>query len=289
MKKLLTLLALYAAATMTSAPALADEAPSSEQGVFVVSLTLGESANRAADQEVLAGHIAYLNALFDQGVLYLAGPFADTYHEGQAIILADSAEDATALISADPSVKAGLMTVNSVHPWWTAFSLPDNRRLTAEQFAAMAAEAPKAEAAAASSGEAAAAAEAEAAASESGGMEMAPGAINWIEIPSSNPTASQAFYSKVFGWEVSTEADMHFYTAPGGVGGLFSPESKPAAPHSGPVFYVNCEGAKAKLEEVVAAGGQAVTEVMTLPNNWGFIAIITDPEGNQVGIWSATE
>lgn len=296
MKTLFSLLACCAAVMALGAPVRAEEPSAGQPGVFVVTLKLGDSGDMAADAKVLEGHIAYLNQLYDQGVLFLAGPFADSYHEGQSVILASSAEEARALAGGDPSVQAGLMTIEAVHPWWTAFSLPDKRRFSVEDFKAMMASAPAegapAETAAAAGSETAATTSAAepAASEESAGMGQTPGAISWIEIPSANPEASQAFYSKVFGWEVSSQDNMHFYTTPdSAIGGLFNPEMKIAASNSGPQFYINCKGLKAKLEEVKAAGGKVVTEPMQLPNEWGFIARIADPEGNEVGLWSATE
>jgi uncharacterized protein len=127
------------------------------------------------------------------------------------------------------------------------------------------------------------------AAHEDDQMSMEPGAINWIEIPSSNPEASQAFYSKLFDWKTSSEEGMFFYQTAGEIGGRFSSESKPAASNSGPVFYINCASVKAKLEEINAAGGKTLIEAMVLPQGWGVIGVFSDPEGNSVGLWSATE
>ena len=60
-------------------------------------------------------HGKYLLGLYERGVMKSAGPFDDD--TGAAIVLeaADAAE-ATALIEADPAVKARIFT-HEIHPW----------------------------------------------------------------------------------------------------------------------------------------------------------------------------
>jgi uncharacterized protein YciI len=101
-----------------------------------------------AEGASLLAHVTYLNSLYDQGVLYLAGPFMDESSEGLCILSADSLEAARGLLEADPSVQAGLMEIIGVHPLWDAFNAPEERRFTVEQFQAMTQEPQDADAAA---------------------------------------------------------------------------------------------------------------------------------------------
>jgi uncharacterized protein YciI len=139
----LTLLLAAAVWGLTSLPARADEAPMAEAEagpqMFVAVLRLDHHGPPGSPEEgeALVSHIAYLNELFDQGVLMLAGPYMDESGEGICVIEAASEEEAVAVVSADPTVKAGLMTVVAVHPFWAAFNSATGERFTVEDMMQM--------------------------------------------------------------------------------------------------------------------------------------------------------
>jgi len=278
-----------AAETQTAA-----SAAGSEPGYYVVSLRVATDPGQdEAAGKALMGHIAHLGELYAQGVLFMAGPYDEVGHEGISIVTASSPAEARGYFESDPSVQAGLMQITGVHSWWAAFSRPDNRIFTVEQFTEMMSAQGSGKAAAAAghtpqTAQSAGATEAGAATSD-GAMAMAPGSIDFIEIPSSNPAASQSFYSSLFGWTADNQEGFAFFTASDGMMGMFTPEAKPAAPQTGPVFYINCESVKAQLAAIEAAGGKTVLPPMALPQNWGFVAVFSDPEGNAVGLWSSGE
>lgn len=280
-----------AAETQAAAPA------QQEAGYFVVSLAMvQEPTQDQAGMEALMGHIGHLTALYDQGVLFMAGPFDEGGHEGLSIVKAHSEDEAKSFFSSDPCVASGMMQITAVHPWWAAYSRPDNQRFSPEMMAAMmsgedpgAAAQPATDTAAAAAGDSGAAASASSSQEGGGMMPMTPGGVNFIQIPASDPAASQAFYTKVFGWDCMVEDGTAFFTAPGGMMGEFTTELKPAAAHTGATFFINCESVAAKVGEITAAGGMVFVQPMALPNGWGHIAIFGDVAGNAVGIWSAGE
>ncbi|MCH7471846.1 VOC family protein [bacterium] len=113
------------------------------------------------------------------------------------------------------------------------------------------------------------------------------GSISFIEIPAPDMEAAAAFYSNVFGWEITTEeeAGMTFFIDTEGQMGGFSQES-PVAAEGGVIIYLAVESIEGALAKVAEAGGATILEKMMLPEDWGAIAIFADPNGNAVGLWS---
>lgn len=66
----------------------------------------------------MAGHLAHLDSLYDAGIIRLVGPFGDE-RALRGFALLDVADSATAMahMSVDPSVKAGIFSLDS-RPWW---------------------------------------------------------------------------------------------------------------------------------------------------------------------------
>jgi uncharacterized protein YciI len=70
---------------------------------------------KPARQQPPKEHGKYLLDLFERGTMKFAGPFDDD--TGAAIVLeAATPSDATALVAADPAVKAHIFTAE-IHPW----------------------------------------------------------------------------------------------------------------------------------------------------------------------------
>jgi hypothetical protein len=75
------------------------------------------------DQPGIKAHPRYLQDLLAQGRLVMGGPFLDSSNGGMSILDATSLEEARIIAQGDPTVKAGLLTVE-VRPWLAAFSRP---------------------------------------------------------------------------------------------------------------------------------------------------------------------
>lgn len=106
-----------------------------------------------------------------------------------------------------------------------------------------------------------------------------------IEIPTTDPKKSSAFYEKLFGWKMDTGmADYIQFSTPDNEGGGFTTTSKPVT--DGVILYIMVEDIDKKLSEIEAHGGHTVKPKTGISEEFGFYALFTDPCGNIMGIWS---
>lgn len=122
-------------------------------------------------------------------------------------------------------------------------------------------------------------------------------AVNWFEIPTIDFERAVAFYESIFETKLQrmeiaagTLTPMPMAVFPssgaGATGALvYIPEHKPAA--AGPLLYLN---ANPNLDVVLArvedAGGKLLMGKTQLPNNFGYMAIFFDTEGNHMALHS---
>jgi uncharacterized protein len=119
-------------------------------------------------------------------------------------------------------------------------------------------------------------------------------ALSWFEIPSLDLDKSQAFYEAVLGCTMRREAMgpsegavFPYDNDNQGVGGaLLCGPTAPTRAKGGVLVYLDC--APSKLDDVLArvraAGGGIAAPRQALPPGMGFIAQMTDPDGNTVGL-----
>jgi predicted enzyme related to lactoylglutathione lyase len=110
-----------------------------------------------------------------------------------------------------------------------------------------------------------------------------PSPVVHVEIRSSDPDASRAFYGEVFGWTFP-EGGMPGYTyvetgvegaVPGGIGPLQGGEPTVT-------FFVGVPDVDATLEAVTARGGRVVQPATDVPGvRFGLFA---DPLGQVIGV-----
>lgn len=117
--------------------------------------------------------------------------------------------------------------------------------------------------------------------------------VVWFDVPTNDFDRAVKFYSDILGAPVRVQeyegTKLGFFPMEGeGTGGDIVPpgqEHKPSA--DGTRIYLNAEG---KLDQVLGrvekAGGTIVTPPFQIPD--GKIAVITDTEGNRVGLHSST-
>jgi uncharacterized protein YciI len=125
---LLRTMGILSAAVLLSLPAQAAEqaAPAMPPKMTQVWLTvLLRGAAWTAEQTPEAQrlqqqHVAYLDELARAGHSLAMGPFTDGgFVEGLVVLSAGSLEEATALMEADPAMKAQRVAIE-IHPWWVA-------------------------------------------------------------------------------------------------------------------------------------------------------------------------
>lgn len=122
-------------------------------------------------------------------------------------------------------------------------------------------------------------------------------ALNWFEIPVSDFDRAKKFYETIFDYQMPemimgpNRMGFFLYDQPGGkVGGaiVYNPDFyTPAA--NGTLAYLNCQpDLQVNLNRVEAAGGKIHQAKMEIApgQNLGFIAIISDSEGNRVALHS---
>ena len=117
-----------------------------------------------------------------------------------------------------------------------------------------------------------------------------------FEIPADNIEELSKFYSSLFNWKIihSPAEGMDYYVIhtvptdekgmlqrPGVNGGMFprAPEQKGI----NPVNYITVENIDDHIEKVTELGGKILMPKQKVPTV-GYIALATDPEGNQFGL-----
>jgi predicted enzyme related to lactoylglutathione lyase len=117
------------------------------------------------------------------------------------------------------------------------------------------------------------------------------GVPSWVDLGSSDPAKTRAFYGELFGWncpEGPPEAGGYAVCDIGGktVAGI-GPQMNPDFP---PVWmtYVNVDSADTTAAKVTKAGGAVLAEPMDVMDA-GRMAIVADPLGAVIGLWQPNE
>jgi predicted enzyme related to lactoylglutathione lyase len=111
-----------------------------------------------------------------------------------------------------------------------------------------------------------------------------PGGVSYLAIPARDVARSAAFYQAVFGWELRGDPDApSFSDGTGHVIGHWRTDLEPAG-ESGVRPYVYVQDLAAALQRAQAGGADVIAE----PHAMGslLIAVIRDPAGNAIGVWT---
>ena len=108
-----------------------------------------------------------------------------------------------------------------------------------------------------------------------------------IEIPSRDFDKAKKFYGELFGWEFNLMGDMDYMTfkPPDGPGGGFD-KSREVSPQSGIALYVEVESIETIIEKARGLGGKCVKDKTQITPEYGYYAVLTDLENNQVCLWA---
>ncbi len=114
------------------------------------------------------------------------------------------------------------------------------------------------------------------------------GAPIWIDVMTSNPAATQAFYGSLFDWlavdpgpEYGGYVNFHLDGEP--VAGFMPKSPEMEIPDVWSV-YLATDDAKATVDAAAAHGGQVIVPAMDV-HELGTMAVVTDPGGAAVGMW----
>lgn len=120
--------------------------------------------------------------------------------------------------------------------------------------------------------------------------DVKPGHIAWFDITTTSLPKSQEFYGKLFGWQFRQVPGKHqaVIVASGtGIGTLRWANGQ-ITPFSG-VVYVQVADLRASLKKAKELGGTLLPEFpFNLPNGAGAIAMVVDPVGHPIGLYSKT-
>lgn len=120
-------------------------------------------------------------------------------------------------------------------------------------------------------------------------------AISWFEIPATDLSRAQKFYETIFGITMiamdfpNLKMRMFPLEDPMGVGGALCDSGgfhKPSATE-GPLIYLNANpDVQQVLDKVEGAGGSILVHKTQISPEYGYMAVITDTEGNRIALHS---
>ncbi len=118
--------------------------------------------------------------------------------------------------------------------------------------------------------------------------------VGWVEIPVSNMERAIAFYKAVFGFEIDRNMlgalDMGWFPFVHdgiGAGGslVYAPEHYVPSEHGVLVYFTAPSGdMDIELKKAESAGGKVVVPKKLIAPGFGYMAVITDSEGNRIAL-----
>jgi len=115
--------------------------------------------------------------------------------------------------------------------------------------------------------------------------------LAFFEITSTDPARAREFYTTLFGWTAEAPPGLGGYTlvdtgaeaaAVGGGIGEAAPDGMPP----GVLVYFRVDDLEATLAMAGSLGGSTVLAPTALPADNGSVAVLSDPDGNAVGLWA---
>jgi predicted enzyme related to lactoylglutathione lyase len=109
--------------------------------------------------------------------------------------------------------------------------------------------------------------------------------INYIEFPSRDLKATQAFFEKCFAWKFTDYGPEYTAFSDSHIDGGFFRADLAAVTSKGSalvVFY--SEDLPGTLSKVQESGGRITKPIFSFPGGWRFH--FTEPSGNEFGVWS---
>jgi hypothetical protein len=120
------------------------------------------------------------------------------------------------------------------------------------------------------------------------------GEFSWHELMTSDYQAAWDFYSKLFGWKVTSTMDMgpagmyQMYGRDDGIpmGGMFNKPAEVQGPPAAWLYYAKVDDVNATVETVKKNGGQVLNGPMEVPGG-DLIAQCMDPQGAMFAVHSS--
>lgn len=108
--------------------------------------------------------------------------------------------------------------------------------------------------------------------------------VVWFEVMGQDAATLKAFYGGMFGWTLGFDNPMRYSMIKndkdigGGVGLREGPGWS--------TFYLAVEDIRAQVKQAEALGGTVRAPVEAMPDG-ALIAVVSDPEGNAIGLYQA--
>lgn len=118
--------------------------------------------------------------------------------------------------------------------------------------------------------------------------------VGWFEIPVEDMERARKFYEEVFNISISVhDLDgliMGWFPMAqgksGSPGSLVKHEMYTPSDTAGPLLYFSCKDLAVELAKVTSAGGSIIQKKKEIGGGHGFMALITDTEGNRIALHS---
>ncbi|MBM3329428.1 MAG: VOC family protein [Calditrichaeota bacterium] len=117
---------------------------------------------------------------------------------------------------------------------------------------------------------------------------MAQHAFCHVEWHVSDLERAKGFYSRLFGWSFEAYGDdyLMFQTPSRELGGGLFRTSDPVKSGASPLVYINVDDIEGYLNRAVQFGGAVQMPKMPI-GEMGWMAILTDPDGNAIGLYKS--
>ena len=109
--------------------------------------------------------------------------------------------------------------------------------------------------------------------------------IDYVELPVSDMDRTKDFYNSVFGWKFEDYGSDYTSFHDGRLGGGFTTER--LAPAQGLLLVIYSVDLQATQTRIRNAGGLIVRQTFSFPGGRRFH--FTDPNGNELAVWSDVE
>jgi predicted enzyme related to lactoylglutathione lyase len=119
--------------------------------------------------------------------------------------------------------------------------------------------------------------------------------VVWFEIYVTDMQRAKTFYEKVLGIELEKlespapgmQEMMSFPSQEKGFGatGALAKMTNGPTPGSGTIVYFSCKDCKLEAGRVASNGGKVIKDKFSI-GQYGFISLVTDTEGNTIGLHS---
>ena len=121
--------------------------------------------------------------------------------------------------------------------------------------------------------------------------DVGPGRIAWFDLTTTDLARSREFYGQLFGWQFApvqgTDLAVEIVAGGTSIGTLRGAEGK-ISPFNG-VVYVQVADIQASCTKATQLGGTVVPGFpFNLPDGIGAIALVADPAGHPIGMYSRT-